>query len=80
MFRKILIAVVASLSLLSPLALPTPTEAHETHRRHEVRRFEVFFRECSHDAWRCGGEYLCREDAFRAAHRLRDRGFQAYVR
>ena len=77
MFRKILIAVVASLSLLSPLALPAPTEAHETHRRHEYR---VYFRECCHDSWRCAGEYCDREDAYRAAHRLRHRGFEAYVR
>ena len=77
MFRKILIAVVASLSLLSPLALPAPTEAHEIHRHHEYR---VYFRECSRDGWRCAGEYRCREDAYREANHLRHRGFEAYVR
>jgi hypothetical protein len=78
MFRKILIAVVASLTLLSPLALPSQTEAREIHRRsHE---FRVYFRGCSREAWRCGGEYRCREDALRACHRLRERGFEVYVR
>jgi hypothetical protein len=78
MFRKILIAAVASLSLLSPLALPSQSEAREIHRRgHE---FRVYFRGCSREAWRCSGEYGCRADALRASHRLRERGFEVYVR
>jgi hypothetical protein len=79
MFRKILIAVVASLSLLSPLALPAQTQAHEVHRR-PVHEFGVYFRGCNREAWRCGGEYRCREDALHAAHHLRERGFEACVR
>lgn len=77
MFRKILIAVVASLSLLSPLALPMPTQAHEIHRHNDYR---VYFRDCSREPWRFAGEYRHREEALRAAHHLRERGFEAYVR
>jgi hypothetical protein len=77
MFRKILIAVAASLSLLSPLAIPAETQAHEVmHRHHEYR---VYFRTCNREAWRCSGEYRCREDAIHAAHHYRERGFEAYV-
>ena len=85
MFRKILIAVVASLSLLSPLALPASTEAREV-RRVEVREvhrnqdFRVYVRGCNREAWRFSGEYRCREDAFRAAQHLRERGLEAFVR
>jgi hypothetical protein len=78
MFRKILIAVVASLSLLSPLALPSQSEAREVYRH--VHRFQVYYRGCAREAWRCGGDFSCREDAIRASHRLRERGFQVYFR
>jgi len=43
MFRKILIAVVASLSLLSPLALPAQSEAREVVVR--VHSFRVYVRD-----------------------------------
>jgi hypothetical protein len=78
MFRKILIAVVASLSMLSPLALPSESQAREVHR--QSHEFRVYFRGCNREAWSCGGEYRCREDASHAAHRLRERGFEVYVR
>src|SRR5438128_1933513 len=78
MFRKILIAVVASLGLLSPLALPAQTDAHEavTHR-HSVR---VYYRGCARESWHCAGTYRCREDAFREVHHLRARGFETMIR
>ena len=78
MFRKILIAAVASLSLLSPLALPAATEAHDTVAYHHTYR--VYYRSCAHEAWRFGGSYRHREDAYRQAHHLRVRGLEAYVR
>ena len=78
MLRKILIPVVASLSLLSPLALPSQSEAREVHRH--VHRFHVYYRGCPREAWRCSGDFGCRADAVRACHRLRERGFQVYFR
>ena len=78
MFRKLLIGVVASLSLLSPLALPTTSEAHERYEHHY--RFAVYYRDCAREPWRFGGSYFNREEAFRVAHRYRERGFEAYVR
>jgi hypothetical protein len=82
MFRKILITAVASLSFLSPLALPAQSEAHEVRPivRHRGCEFRVYFRACPNEPWRFGGDYRCREDAFRAAHRLRDLGFETVVR
>jgi len=78
MFRKILIAVVASLSLLSPLALPAQSEAREVNAR--VHCYRVLYRGCDRDAWRVGGEFHNRQAAFRTAHHLRERGFEVVVR
>jgi hypothetical protein len=79
MFRKILIAAVASLSFLSPLALPAQSEAREPayHHRHS---FEVLVRNCDREPWRCVGSYRFRGEAVRVAHHMRERGFEAYVR
>lgn len=78
MFRKILIAVVASLSLLSPFALPAPSEAHEVqvHEHH----YHVYYRNCHRDPWCLYGCYDCRHDAVHAAHHLWAHGHEVYVR
>lgn len=79
MFRKILIAAVLSLGSFAPFAMPAPTEAHDVVvRRHH--RYEVFYRQCDHEPWRCAGSYYSREDAFREVRHLRHRGFEAIVR
>ena len=82
MFRKILIAVVASLSLLSPLALVGETQAHEatpaaSHHRH---RYEVLVRRSCNAPWQCVGSYRSRDDAWHAAHVYQHRGFETLVR
>ncbi len=53
MFRKILIAVVASLALLSPLALPAQSDAHGSRahcyagHRYEYRgHYHAYYRGC----------------------------------
>jgi hypothetical protein len=89
MFRKFLIATVASLSFLSPLAIPAESQARDVHRvyrGHEVRRvypahygFQVYIRGCNREAWRVGGDFRFREDAVRAARNFRARGFEAYI-
>ena len=78
MFRKILIAAAASLSLLSPLALPAQSEAHEVNVH--VHAYRVYVRDCSREPWRYFRSYHCREDAVHAAHHLRARGFEVFVR
>ena len=81
MLRKLLFGAVASLALLSPLALPAQVDAQPNYPRHPHGHvYHVYFRECGHESWRCAGEYRFRDDAARAARNLRHRGFEAYVR
>ncbi|MSQ94214.1 MAG: hypothetical protein EXR98_06620 [Gemmataceae bacterium] len=81
MFRKILIALVASLGCISPFAIAAQTEANYivVHRHHH-HRYHVYYRNCSHEAWRCAGSFGCHDDAFREVHILRHRGFEVVLR
>ena len=91
MFRKILIATVASLSFLSPLAIPAETQAahpvhhayrghaapHRVYRAHDYYR--VYYR--SGNGAGCNSiNYRSRAEAVRAASNYRSRGFECYVR
>jgi hypothetical protein len=78
MFRKILFTAVASLGLLSPLALPAASDAHPV--RPQASCYHVYFRECAREPWRCSGEFHSRAAANHAARRLHMRGFETYVR
>jgi hypothetical protein len=86
MFRKILIAVVASLALLSPLALPAQSDAHGARgQRTAAHRYvqrsapcRVYYRTSNRGAWVVSGSYACRADALRAAQNMH--GCQTYVR
>ena len=49
---------------------------HEEYRH----RFSVFYRNCPSEAWRFDGSYFNRGEAERVAHRLRERGFETFVR
>jgi hypothetical protein len=49
-----------------------PTGHHHEH-------FEVRYRTCDHEPWRCAGHFDCRHDANRAAHRLQRRGYEVIV-
>jgi hypothetical protein len=88
MLRSITLTAVTAVGLLSPLATATPAEAHPPfHEDHEFiahRRFhcefEVMYRRCDHEPWRCYGEYRSHEYAERVACHLRERGFEVYIR
>jgi len=79
MFRKVLFASVASLGLLSPLALTAPASAHEfEHHHHQC--YHVFYRCSCNEPWRCAGEFHSRHRAFHVAHEYRERGFEVSIR
>jgi hypothetical protein len=81
MFRKLLLASVASLGLLSPFALPTNADAHEFH--HEYRHYHAY-RVYYHDPYRPGwiyaGTYREHHVALRVAERFQCRGFAILIR
>ncbi len=95
MFRKIMIATVASLALLAPLAMPAQTEAREVHRGHYAHRTyhagpRYAYRGAYHGAyrvyyrnggaWRFDASYGFRPDAVREAQVMRARGFETVIR
>jgi hypothetical protein len=79
MFRKTLYAAVASLGVLSPLAVSAPADAHEYHHRHH-REYHVYYRGCWRDPSRCAGEFHYFNRARCVADEYRARGFEVYIR
>jgi hypothetical protein len=78
MFRKLLLASVASLALLSSLALPTGANAHEFHREHR-HAYHVYYRDPCRPAWVFGGAFPARRAAERFAEQFRCRGFPVSI-
>jgi hypothetical protein len=84
MLRKLLMTSVASLGLLSSLAV-APAQAHEFHHegrsewRHDYR-CHVYYRESCHRGWVCAGNFCNRREAERCAERYRCRGFEIRIR
>ncbi|MCZ2342922.1 MAG: hypothetical protein LC104_14205 [Bacteroidales bacterium] len=56
-----------------PPSRPVTPSAHHHHH------FEVRYRTCDHEPWRCAGHFDCRHDADRVAHRLQHRGYEVIV-
>jgi hypothetical protein len=79
MIRKLLFAGVAVLSLVAPLAMPSPVlaghDGSNAHRRH----YHVMYRTCHREPWRCYGAFDCHSEAHRVARYLRQQGYQAHV-
>jgi hypothetical protein len=85
MFRKFLVAGVATLGLLTPMAVTTANarerEGREFRReRREEREYHVYYRSHCEPCWRCAGQYCRRCDADRAADHFRHEGFEVAIR
>jgi hypothetical protein len=87
MFRKLLLTSVASLGVLSPVAVTTAS-AHEFHPgfRHEHRRewhheraYRVFYRDPCRPGWTCAGTFCNHREAERCAEGYRCRGFATSI-
>lgn len=78
MFRKLLLASVASLGLLSPLALPTGAEAHGYRYEHR-HVYRVYYRDPCRPAWQCGGVFRAYREAAGFAEQFRCRGFAVSI-
>jgi len=86
MFRKLLVVAVASLGLLSPLAVTSQADAHAP--RHEVRHvryvyprnYRVFYQDPCRPGWIFGGAFPNQCAANQFAMQFRTRGFAIEVR
>jgi hypothetical protein len=78
MFNRILFAAILSTGALAGLAAtPASAEAHPPIHR-PLARFEVLVRHRNH--WDVYGAYRDRDDARRAARKLRFQGYEVKVR
>jgi hypothetical protein len=80
MFRKLILGSVASVALLTPLAMPTNAQAFE--HRHYVHRctFAVYYRDACRPVWVCGGTFPSHRAAVRFAEGYRRHGFAVQIR
>jgi hypothetical protein len=83
MLKKIVLASVAAVGLAIPfVATPAANAAHreefEYHHRHHCC-YEVLYRKCCDEPWRCRGTYESRHRAHEVAERLHCRGFEVRV-
>jgi hypothetical protein len=79
MFRKLLLAGTAALGFLSPLALPTGADAHETLREHR-HVYRVYYRDRCRPAWVFAGSFREHRRAERLAEHYRCQGFAVSIR
>ena len=84
MFRNVFLASVASLGLLSPVAV-TSADAHGFHSefRHAYRHvhdYRVFYRDPCRPGWVCAGSFCHRREALRFAEQYRCRGWAVSIR
>lgn len=78
MFRTLLLASVASLGLVSPLALPAGAEAREYHREHR-HLYRVYYQDPCRPGWVFAGSFREHRAAERFAETYRCRGFAVSI-
>lgn len=76
MLRKLMLATVASLGLLAPLAVAPKAAAHERRVEHVYR---VYYRGVHHRGWSCAATFHGHREAERFAAQYRCRGFQVSI-
>lgn len=74
--RKLLLACVASLSLMSPAIMAPKAHAQHGH----TRVYWVYYRTCPHDSWHCYGGYYGVGDAQQAVRWFQFNGYDAFYR
>ena len=79
MFRKMILASVASLGFLAPLAMPTVTNAAVYHHGHH-HLYRVYYRASYQPAWVFAGAFGEHRMAERVATQYRWQGFAVSIR
>jgi hypothetical protein len=75
MLKKILFASVAALGLAVPASVPATANAGYYHHC----CYEVLYRSCPREGWRCEGTFESHYRADEVAHHLRHRGFEVRI-
>ena len=79
MFRKMLLAWVAALGFLSPLAFPAGADAREYHREHH-HAYRVYYLDPYRPVWLFAGSFREHWAAERLAAQYRWQGFAVRIR
>jgi hypothetical protein len=79
MFRKLLLASVASLGLLPPLAVPKAADAGDYHHRHH-HLYRVYYLAPYQPVWVFAGAFREHRAAERLAEQYRCQGFAVSIR
>ncbi|HEV3260347.1 MAG TPA: hypothetical protein VG013_26060 [Gemmataceae bacterium] len=81
MFRKLLLASVVSVGVLSPFAVAAKADAHEfRHEERHERACRVYYRDPCRPAWVFAGTVRDHREAERFAEHYRGRGFAISIR
>ncbi len=81
MFRRLLLSSVASLGLLSPLAVAPKADAHEfRHEHRHVPVCRVYYHDPCRPDWVCAGTFRGHREAEHFAERFRCQGFEVRIR
>jgi hypothetical protein len=89
MFRKLLVAGIASLGLLASMTFAPQANAHEFRHEaryehhHEYRHehcYHLFYRDPCRPGWVCAGTFEHHREAERCAEQYRCRGFAISIR
>ena len=81
MLKKIVIASVTALGLAIPFTATPAADAayHREYEHHHRCRYEVLFRGCDREPWRCEGTFESRHRAHEVAEHLLQRGFEVRI-
>ena len=80
-FRKLILACVTAVALISPVAVPSQSQAEgTTARAAQTRYYYVYYRSCPQDYWHYWGWYYRAADAKAAVRWFQSHGYQAFYR
>lgn len=79
MLRKLLLSAVVAVGCVTPFAVAPKAEAEPFHHHHH-HCHSVFYRGGCGEPWAFYGRFEHDEQARHAAHHLRERGFEVFIR
>jgi hypothetical protein len=79
MLKKIVLGCVAAAGLALPFAAAPAANAGERFEHRHRCEYEVLYRRCDREPWRCRGDFESRHRAHEIAERLRCRGFEVRI-